>query len=264
MIQEWNIFNLSKGKVLNLEYEANILEKDISIDALLLLLENEWCGDRILLSGDRDDHYESSDVMKEWIDQFLSKHSLTYAQIQMRSERTYTLATLPIMQTHLVKQRDIEFVDEECDLIFPFELDEDQEEEEKSQSYFLLSNGYKRVDYESVQKRSHYTLVNHTKKVYVHFDAQLYKQRSYIVAGLLASHSANGRGIYDLPEAKWIGMFCGDSISFERNIEYKDYRNISHIFLGRVRSGSGSGNKSKQIESTSYSSSLSSSIIASY
>ncbi len=249
MGQDWLIFNISKGKVLNIYDESKLIEKKISIDALLFLLNKSWKNDKIVITGDYDDRYHISDHMKNWIDTFL----LPYKNVDLQKYRNHNLYSLESNQLlpQSIYVTNFSYIDEEDDLIFPMEFEDDKEEKN---SYFLLND--EKVKYEKNIVLHNYFFINHTKKMYVLFDSSFFQyihdQKTKrplqmtllntnivvrnIVIGLLASFSSNGRGVGDIPNYDWIGMWCGDHISFisykelERNCDLRSYENISQLF----------------------------------
>lgn len=136
----------------------------------------------------------------------------------------------------------------------------DDVDEEEYKSY--LQNEVEKIEYSKKRVYHPYLFINHSKREYVIFDTHFFENIIHkkskspiimtfpntnivvrnIVIGLLASNSGNGRGKNELPDYDWIGMWCGDEISFEnmKNTYFishslHSYKNISSIFSEREK-----------------------------
>ncbi len=239
MTQYYQLFNLSKGLVMPIKDGSKYIEKSISIDALIFLLQEEWKGDKIIMIGDYNEE------SKQYTQEFLSVYGLSYEG----EDNLYTLWSdgyLPknayeeVLWTKKMK----EFSD-------PFTMISkilDKEKDKDQSDYFMTTK--KKVRLEKMKTDDIYVFVNHTKKEYVKFDEEFFqgfyttdysndmRKRIYmtipylcpvvrnIVEGLIAHK--NKHSDY---KRVWSGRFSGDSLSFMKESHFSmisDYTNIYH------------------------------------
>lgn len=252
MKQFWQIYNISKGLTLGSIYDnAEILNKSISIDILLYLLQSKWRYDKIVITGNLDDTYNSAEHMKDYIDYFLSNYNLKYKDVVPKKD--YNLYNIDhsglLPKESQFINISLDYIDTFCQ--FEIEMDELNVEIDNNDSTRLYINDNGNIiEYEEYNSYYTYVFVNHTKRMYVLFDTELlennFMKQKYkntlictndlvkkIVLYLLASHSSFGRGSNEDSNGfeEYIGMWCGDIIGFERNnSKIASYENISNIF----------------------------------
>lgn len=250
--QSWQIYNISKGLVLDSIYDDNeILNKSISIDILLYLLQNKWRYDKIVITGNLDDTYHSSSHMKDYIDYFLSNYHIQYKNLANKKDyNLYNLDSYNLLpkESHYINIS-LDYIDKFCQFNIEIEDVKDVKEDNNSNYFYINDNG-NMIDYKEYNTYYTYAFVNHSKRMYILFDSELlennfmkqkYKNRlictndlvKKIVLYLLASHSSFGRGNNENSNGfeEYIGMWCGDVIGFERNNQkIASYENISNIF----------------------------------
>ena len=270
MNQSWQIYNISKGLTLNAIYDDNeILNKSISIDVLLYLLQSKWRYDKIVITGNLDDTYNSSEDMKDYVDYFLSNYNIKYKDLVKKKD--YNLYNLDSNGFLPKDSHNINISVNYIDLFYQFYLELDsnknsqcneshQDNNDETRRLYINDNG-NIIKYEEINTYYTYVFVNHTKCMYVLFDSHLLQSNflgkrynmtlpttnnlvKKIVLYLLASHSSFGRGVNDdsLPPKinndieEYIGMWCGDAIGFEKmNQKIASYENISNIFNKKSR-----------------------------
>lgn len=260
MKQSWQIYNISKGLTLDSIYDNNeILNKSISIDILLYLLQSKWRYDKIVITGNLDDTYNSAEHMKDYIDYFLSNYNIKYKDLVRKKDiNLYNLDSCGLLpkECHHINIK-LDYIDTFCQ--FDMEIDELDAhleiDNDDSMRLYINDNG-SIIHYEEYNSYYTYAFVNHSKRMYVLFDSELlennflgqkYKNTlictndlvKKIVLYLLASHSSFGRGSGEISNnfEEYIGMWCGDAIGFERNnLKIASYENISSIFKKKNRS----------------------------
>ncbi len=250
--QNWKIFNLSKGLV---------LDKSSSINILLYLLGNKWKSDKIVITGNYDDTYYSSEIMKEYIDIFLFNYKTNFEKI-IKNEKNilFNMNLYNLYINNLLPEEvsniniNIEYVDTICQ--FDLELEDKIIKNNYNEDYYVKDENVM-IKYEELYvEDSEYVLVNETKSMYVLFDKKLMKHNFLrkkfkmslikynelvikIVLYLLYSHSGFGRGYnekFENIDEDYIGLWCGDNIFFEKSSnKIKDYKNISHLFLSFIQ-----------------------------
>lgn len=253
--QSWQIYNISKGLTLGSIYDnSEILNKSISIDVLLYLLQNKWRFDKIVITGNLDDTYNSTEHMKDYIDSFLSNYNLKYKDLV--SKKDYNLYNIDyhglLPKESQFINISLDYIDTYCQFDIEMEIEIDNDD---SMRLYINDNG-NIIDYQEYNNYYTYAFVNHSKRMYVLFDSELlennflgqkYKNTlictndlvKKIVLYLLASHSSFGRGSGEISNGfeEYIGMWCGDAIGFERNnSKIASYENISNIFKKKSRS----------------------------
>lgn len=260
MKQYWQIYNISKGLTLSSIYDnTEILNKSISIDILLYLLQSKWRYDKIVITGNLDDTYNSAEHMKDYIDYFLSNYNMKYKNVVSKKDFDFNLYNLDSYgllpkESHHINIK-LDYIDTFCQ--FDIELNELNVEIDNDDSMCLYINDNGNIiDYEEYNTCYTYAFVNHSKHMYVLFDSELLEnnflgkkyKNTYIhtndlvkkiVLYLLASHSSFGQGSGEISNGidEYIGMWCGDAIGFEKNNQkIASYENISSIFKKKSKS----------------------------
>lgn len=268
MNQSWQIYNISKGLTLNSICDDNeILNKSISIDILLYLLQNKWRYDKIVITGNLDDTYNSSEHMKDYIDYFLSNYNMKYKNLIKKKD--YNLYNIDSNGFLPKDSHNINISVNYIDLFCQFNIEIDELDSNDNDDTFSASNDEIRrlyindngniIKYEEINTYYTHLFVNHTKCMYVLFDSDLLQSNflgkrynmtlpttnnlvKNIVLYLLASHSSFGRGLNEINNEinndikEYIGMWCGDAIGFEKmNQKIASYENISNIFNKKSR-----------------------------
>ncbi len=263
MKQSWQIYNISKGLSLGSIYDNNeLFDKSTSIDILLYLLQSKWKYDKIVITGNLDDTYNSSSHMKDYIDYFLSNYNLKISDLIKNRKTKTNLNLYNIDYTGLIPRESekinvsVDYIDTFCQ--FDIEMDDIDTSitiNNDIPKLYINDNGYL-IDYEKYNIYNTYAFVNHTKRMYVLFDNELletnFLEKKYnntfpntndlvknIVIYLLVSHSAFGRGENESCDnfENYIGMWCNDTISFEKmNQRIGSYQNISQLFSKKNRS----------------------------
>jgi hypothetical protein len=255
MKQSWQIYNISKGLTLSSIYDnTEILNKSVSIDVLLYLLQSKWRYDKIVITGNLDDTYNSAEHMKDYIDYFLSNYNMKYKDVVRKKDfNLYNLDYCGLLpkESQFINIS-LDYIDTYCqfDIELDIEIDNDD-----SLSLYINDNG-SIIQYEEYNTFYTFAFVNHTKRMYVLFDSELlennFMKQKYkntiictndlvkkIVLYLMASHSSFGRGSNEDSNGfeEYIGMWCGDVIGFEKNNQkIARYENISNIFKKKSRS----------------------------
>ncbi len=255
--QSWQIYNISKGLTLNSICDDNeILNKSISIDILLYLLQSKWRFDKIFITGNLDDTYNCDSHMKDYIDYFLSNYHLKYKDIVSKKDyNLYNLDSFGLLpkECHHINIK-LDYIDTYCQ--FDIEIDElDMEIDNDDSMHLYINDNGSIIQYEEYNNYYTYAFVNHSKRMYVLFDYELLENnflgKKYkntfictndlvkkIVLYLLSSHSSFGRGSDENTNGfeEYIGMWCGDAIGFEKNNQkIVSYENISNIFMKKNR-----------------------------
>ncbi len=264
MKQSWQIYNISKGLSLgSITDDDELFNKSISIDLLLYLLQNKWKNDKIVITGNFDDTYNSSSHMKDCIDYFLSNYNIKYNELIKKSKKDLNLYNLEynglIPKESEKINVSVDYIDTFCQ--FQIEIEElnnnfDEIELNSDIPKLYINDNGLLIDYEKYNIYNTYAFVNHSKRMYVLFNNELlennFLEKKYnntfpntndlvkkIVIYLLVSHSAFGRGENEVTNGyeEYIGMWCNDNISFERNNQIiASYKNISQLFSKKSRS----------------------------
>lgn len=233
MGQYWEIFNISKGKVMFVHDGSKYDEKSISIDVLLYLLQDEWKNDKIVMIGD----YDETPQCAEFTCEFLKTYGLSV--IDHTDHFTNNLYLLE-SEGFLPKQAYPSHLSFE-NIFGNFVL------EQKKTDHFILNkrNPEDIVLYSPLPTEDDYIFVDHTTKEYVLFNQRFFEHFYHtkmkkplkmtlirynhlvqdIVLGLITNNSEY------IDELKWHGRFAGHQLSFEKLTELDSYQNISSLFI---------------------------------
>lgn len=245
MGQFWQIFNLTKGVVMPINDGQKYMEKGLSIYALVLLLQDDWQGDKIVMLGDYDEDSQ------QYTDQFLSVYKMKYEGSKNLFDLWYR-GYLP--QKAYNRCITTKFQQKYLDPIPRYHV-----EDEDPFDYFIISQKNTMFGYTTKKEKiirtetvEIYAFVNHTKQEYVKFDEAFFRgfhtcsfyddedgDKDYalmkmtlpilnplvknVVQGLIAHAGEQNADC----QRGWSGKFAGDCLAFMKESTLPaGYRNI--------------------------------------
>ncbi len=245
MGQYYHIFNLTKGKVLNVQDGWKFTEKYMSIIILVILLQNEWKNDEIVMIGD----YDESDKSFEFVNTFLSKYNLKIANEDESAQRFEDGIVMNLYNLYsngdLPKKADLN----EFEIVYSCEG-------KKPVFYPNKYNKDEKIIIEKVETNTYdvYLFLDHTTKEYIRFDNEFFEgfwkgrkdgftdekmkftmiQLNQIMINIIKNLIAN-LNIHSDCKTEWSGRFAGHSLSFEKENEefVLNYTNVTNILSNK-------------------------------
>lgn len=243
MGQYYHIFNLTKGKVLNIQDGWKFTEKYMSIIILVILLQNEWKNDEIVMIGD----YDESDKSFEFVNTFLSKYNMKIANEERINEDGIVMNLYNLYSNgYLPRISDLN----EFEVVYSWEA---------KKSVFYPNKNAKRLEdakiiIEKVETNDIYLFLDHTTKEYIRFDNEFFEgfwkgrkdgfsdkkinftliQLNLIMIDIIKNLIAN-RNFHSDCVTEWSGRFAGHSLSFEKENEefVLNYTNVTNILSNK-------------------------------
>ncbi len=253
--QNWQIFNLSYGKIIPIHDGNKYVEKDISIDVLLHLLQNEWKNSRIAMISDAD----NSDKSEQFSNDFLAIYGLEYNNVRSKFDIRNNLYELEsefiLPKRAYISSFASTYLNIELMAKIDFYLTTKGINVDMFKNIYFIPNVYENISdnnlilWKCVKSDDTYVFIDHSKKEYVKFENSFFKGFydtitkkeltmtvieynpvvKNIIRGLITNNSEY--------KCEWHGRYVGDILSFEKynNIcdKIKDYTNITNIFTNK-------------------------------
>ncbi len=254
MGQYWQIFNITQGKVIPIHDGSKYCEKSISIDVLIMLLQNEWKNNKIVMIGDYDDTEISKEFTKEFLDlyELTSKETNLY-DLDFKKILPYMAYESSFLSSsshlHIGGYSEIFYIQRKI-------LSLKNNTKINYNTILFMINKYSNCDniieYKPHETDDEYAFINHTKKEYIFFNKPFFYgfystrtkkaltmtliQYNHLVQDIVLGLITNNSEFKD--KLTWHGRFAGHNLSFEKmetftqHSEFSDYINISELFIG--------------------------------